>query len=603
MAKQETLQKVTAIYRTGEKDNNCTDLRKVAEQISRELKYDDTDSIVYDARRISRPDHLFPGALSTVQSLMDRRDEVVVWTQGHPLNQLYKVAGSGISNVRRDLPPGERTRFSVRAEMDKVTDIDKPIMDLHAKGVDKVVIVDDKSGNVKDVKARVEELKQEGRIDPELDVSVVWARYGVYKDQAPKGMTLEDFLKEVETIEDVSELRQYGAPQGRTGWLLDFDNTLFRTADYNTEMYAHTAHQVDGWDQILPAQIGVPAGLSGQVIDAKAMKHGGMSGSHITLVDTGNRKVVVKHHHASPDRVNRDIKGYEFLKGTPVGEKMPSIESADLARGYLVLPHIEGKTLREQVLTGGIDQQAAIGIFSQLLDLKKVWWSKQDRQPFQPEFKSMQRTEWSETKQLIPVAIQKIAEQMGTSFDTIWSMPLQIGGRRLPSVESMVAQVQVLLEQPPDYLVGVHGDVTGSNLIIGNDNKSWSLIDAEWAGLGDPAESYVRMAKHRSTTTATNVAIQSITPTPEALEIGIETTFNSVAHYLHDYVTGRAEEFASALKDPNFLDRFSTYFAGSYLRELALINKRGKIEDGIVAISLAAEAMMGPVPVMRGLAA
>jgi hypothetical protein len=601
MATKETLHQVTQIYRAGENKYGCTDLDQVCSEIGNRFDFERVSDLVHAARRISRPDHLFPGALSTVQQLLARGDRVVIWTQGHPRNQMFKVAGSGINRVKHEGP--DKSHFSLRAEMDKVTAIDQPIMDLRTKGVEKVVIVDDKSDNVKNVKARVAQLQKEGKIDPKLDISVIWARYGVYKDKAPKGMTLDDFLKEVETIEDISELKKYKAPTGKTGWLLDFDNTLFQTAVYNNEMYAQTAHQVDGLDQILPAQIGVHAGLSGKIIGAKAMKHGGMSGSNITLVDTGERTVVVKHHHSNPDRVTGDIKGYEFLKNTPVGEKMPLIESSDLTKGYLVLPHIEGKTLREQVLTGGIDQHSALGVFAQLLDLKKVWWSQQEKKPFEPSFKSMQRAEWLETQQLIPEAVQKIAEQMGIGYDNIWSLPLQIGGRRFPSLETMVQQVQTLLQKMPDYLVGVHGDATGSNLIIGNDNKSWSLIDAEWAGLGDPAESFVRMAKHRSTTTATNIVIRNIQPTDNTLEIDLETSFNSVAHYLHDYVTRRAAEFATALNDPDFLVRFNTYFAGSYLRELALINKRGKVEDGIVAMTLAADALTKPAAVRRELAA
>lgn len=593
MSKPETLETVTAIYRKGEKVNNCTDLKKVAEQISKEFRYDDPNSIVYDARRISRPDHLFPGALTAVQSLMDRRDEVVVWTQGHPLNQLYKVAGSGISSVRRDLPPEERARFSVRAEMDKVTDIDKPIMDLRAKGVEKVVIVDDKSDNVKKVKERIDKLKQAGKIDPKLDISVVWARYGVYKDKAPKGLTLDDFLQEVETLEDVSELSKYGSPQGTTGWLLDFDNTLFRTADYNTEMYAHTAHQIDGIDQILPTRIGLATGLTGNIERASLMKHGGMSGSHLSYVKTNDGKaVVVKHHQSDPSRVRNDIAGYSFLTGTPIETRMPQIEAADPSQGYLVLPHIEGPTLREHILKGSLGSSEAIQIYQQLLDLKRSWWGSQDK--MSPEqYKSMQRAEWDETQKLIPESIVKMASYFGVSKDSFWSMPIRIDGRKLPSLESVVNSVAKLLEQPPKYVIGVHGDATGSNIIVGSNPLAWMLIDAEWADFGDPAESYLRMAKQLSTTTAIGINVKGVGNFEEGLGVMMDSKFNQVAHALNDYILNRASEFALVLKDPDFINRLNIYSAGSYLRELALINKRGNIQDGLLAMVMAGKALSG----------
>jgi hypothetical protein len=343
MSKPETLTKVTQIYRQGEKVYKCTDLKKVAADIHAQLGFSKQEEMVYAARRISRPDHLFMGAFSTVQDLMQRGDQVTIWTQGDPENQLFKIAGSGIGSVRKKVSAAERKRFSVEAQMDKVTDIDKTINSLVEKGAEKIVVVDDKAGNIRDVKKRISELKEQGKIPTDLDISILWARYGAYKDKAPTGTTLEDFLAETETIEAISELRRYKSPKGKTGWMLDFDNTLFRTADYNQELYAQTAHQIDGIDGILPVQIGVPAGLSGRVKSAYQVKHGGMSGSDITFVDTGDKRVVVKHNHKNPDRVHDDIEGYHFLAPTPLGEKMPQLESYDEKRGFLVMPHINGR--------------------------------------------------------------------------------------------------------------------------------------------------------------------------------------------------------------------------------------------------------------------
>lgn len=595
MASPETLKQITTIYREGEVINGCTDFAKVASQIQQQTGFSHPEEIVYEARRISRPDHLFPGAIATVQHLLSRGDHVTIWTQGHPENQFYKIAGSGIGSVRRVMANDDRKRFSVTAAMDKVENIDQTINGLVQKGVEKVVVVDDKAGNIKDVKAKIDELKTQGKLASDLDISVIWARYGVYKDKAPAGTTLEDFLQETQTIENISDLRKLDTPKGKTGWLLDFDNTLFQTAEYNKELYAQAAHIVDGIDHILPAQVGVAAEVSGKIKSATLMKHGGMSGSNITLVDTGDRQVVIKHNYGKPDRVQDDIHGYHFLSATPLGEKMPRIYSSDERKGFLVLPHIEGMTLREALASGKIDQRQAVTMYSELLDRKKHWWGNQEKLDFErQEFKSMQRKEWGETLDMIPEALYRMARHFGIPESALMQLPLRIGGRKLPSLETMIGVVDQLLQTPPEYLIGVHGDATGSNIIVDQKNN-WSLIDAEWSGLGDPAESYVRMAKHRSSTTASSVTVRGVGVYEGGIGIRMSSDFSPVAHVLQQYVGSRAEEFAKVLKDSTFMKRIKTYATGSYLREIALANVRGSVESGLLAMVMAGESMAGPV--------
>jgi hypothetical protein len=480
--------------------------------------------------------------------------------------------------------------------MDKVENIDQTINGLVQKGVDQVVVVDDKAGNIKDVKARIQELKAEGKIPSELDISVIWARYGVYKDKAPSGMTLEDFLQDTQTIESISDLSKFKTPKGKTGWLLDFDNTLFQTAEYNKELYAQAAHIVDGIDQILPAQVGVAAEVSGKIKSATLMKHGGMSGSNITFVDTGDRRVVIKHNYAKPDRVQDDIHGYRFLADTPLAEKMPKIRIADETKGFLVIPHIDGRTLREALATQSIGSRQALALYGELLDLKKQWWGSQRKLAFEgQDFKSMQRKEWGETLDMIPEALYRMARHFGISDTALLQLPLRMGGRKLPSLETMIGAVDRLLQTPPEYLIGVHGDATGSNIIIAPENNKWALIDAEWSGLGDPAESYVRMAKQRSTTTASEIKINGVGVYEGAVGVRMSTNFSPVAHALHDYVGSRANEFAQSLKDPNFTIRMKRYATGSYLREIALTTVRGNPESGLLALLMAGESLAGPI--------
>ncbi len=596
MASPDTLRQITQIYREGEILNGCTDFVKVAAEIQKKTGFSHPEEIVYAARRISRPDHLFAGAIATAQDLMNRGDQVTVWTQGHPLNQLYKIAGSGISSARRAFSNTDRRRFSVTAQMDKVTDIDQTVNRMRDKGVEKVVVVDDKAGNIKDVKARLRELKAEGKIPSDLDISVIWARYGVYKDKAPSGMTLEDFLQDTQTIGSISDIRDLKTPKGKTGWLLDFDNTLFRTADYNQELYAQAGHIVDGIDHILPAQIGVAAGISGTIKSANLMKHGGMSGSNITLVDTGDKQVVVKHNFPQPDRVKDDIRGYHFLSKTPLAEKMPQPHIFDEEKGFLVLPHLSGRTLREALAAGNIDSNMALTIYQQLLDIKKQWWATQSKQPFEGQvYKSMQRKEWAETQQMIPEAIRQMAYYFGVSETALQNLPLRMGGRKLPSLADMMLSVDQLLQQPPKYLIGVHGDATGSNIIFNTEKNNWSLIDAEWSGLGDPAESYVRMSKHRSSTTASSIQVDGIGVYEGAVGIRMKGEFSQVADNLHQYVAGRSKEFSHVLKDPDFLRRIKTYATGSFLREIALSTLRGNVESGLLAMVMAGESSAGPI--------
>jgi FMN phosphatase YigB (HAD superfamily) len=553
-------------------------------------------------RMPTRP-HLYDGAEETLHGLLDEGDRITIWTQGDPRGQLFKVALTGlVSNWRDKIPSdrfGERTqreerkRFGVYTSLDKIAELPSLLDKVNGKRADNIVIVDDKAKNIINTSKAVEEWKS-GHPEENVNIVVVWINQGRTKNQVPEDFTLDQFKARYTTIEDIRELTGLRATYlGQTAWLIDLDHTLIETAAAKESMFERVALLLEssGHNPVISFSIDHRLGLNGNVKDVEPLLSG-MSGGKVLRVDHNEGSIVVKHNLNSPERIHREIDGYQSLKGTPIYNYLldPIYHSREEA--VLTLPHFNGIQIREGIRTGEISDEIAQSTLQSLLEIKKSWWSTQEKIADSQEALSMQRTEWLDTTEKMDQVIEHLAQKYQIPQNDLWGSPLVIGGIELPSLATVKASVAGLLEDRPPYLVLCHNDATGANILVHPENYDWKLIDVEWAGLNDPAEAFVRMIKYVSTTTSSRVGHVAARFDGNRVYVDADVEFPESAYSLQRLGTERLTEFGESLKDPDFGHRVRQYLAGSYLRELALAAKRGNPDLGLLAMVMASEELI-----------
>ena len=534
---------------------------------------------------------LYEGAEETVRTLINEPagNNVLVWTQGEPRQQILKVASSGILGLRRDpeFPEG-RTGLKVYAHVDKVADLGNVISDEHMPGR-RVVIVDDKSKNVLKAQQKVQQLKEEGRVSEDRDVTVVWINQGRTKDQVPEGFTPETFKEIYPAIDDIRELPNLFSDTTNTSFLLDWDHTLCNTGEWRKKSQGDIAEKLSRHAIVSPF-IDETVGIGEATIEE--VYTNGHSGSGVKrVVQPSGEQLVVKCRLHDRSRLMREHGGHRIVEESPLAHHVLPVDTRFLHRGVLIMPYYHGVSMREGIKDRTIDADLAIATFHELLALKAEWWKGQELQS--PEgVKSMQRTEWIDTvTHLRDSVLPELAQATNTSVDMFTSQEMIHNGVHIPSIGETLAFMDSYFTTTDTvpYTVNAHNDATGANIVIGDDGD-WRLFDYEWAGPNDPAEALARMTKQISTAT-----ISQIQATAEQGENGlhVETTADvpELAIQLDSIGKNAVVGMQGILGDDTLADRTRTYLVGSYLREAALSNKRGGTPAALFALTSASRLM------------
>lgn len=594
MPKPEVLDFVRNRFEEQEKLNGQTNHHAVALSIAGELNSPAYPSIAQAVLRMPTQEFLYPGAKKTLGNLLSEGDHVVVWTQGHELGQLWKIASARLGDLRRELPHSERKRFSVHVQKDKISTLPLLIKNLGKDGKNNIVIVDDKATNVLDAASAVTQVRNNGQIPPDTTVEVVWVNQGRTKDQVPEGYTPESFKNRFTTIEDIRELTDIKKRKtGKTTWLVDYDHTLVNTGEAKNKLFEDIAYIVETTQPkrpIISPSIDLQLGLNGNVRSVEQLK-GGMSEGAVVKITTDEGTMVVKHNDMHPHKIHKEIDGYKSLEQTPLASRMLKPTMASREKGVLVLPFFNGQQMREGIRTGEIPSDLALDTLSSLLTIKRDWWAAQSKAHPNGNLVSMQREEWCDTLANVNANLQKMSEQFGIPVESLWNYPVVFRDREYPPLKDVRSAIAQTLEQHPPYTVFVHGDATGANILVDPKRKEWKIIDAEWTGFGDPAEAFVRMTKYISTTTSTPTQPGKISERGGRINLDFDMNFPPTAIDLQYHGLSRSDSFGEALGDPDFTKRSSSYLAGSYFRELALASRRGTPETAFFAMIKAAEAI------------
>lgn len=596
MARLEVVRFVESNFRQQEITNGFTNPYAVTMALCKRRSFPAFESIERSILRMSTGGFLYEGAQDTIRSLLLSGDQVMIWTQGHEKGQIWKVAKSGLGSMRRELPSEERKRFSVIVSRDKIEDLPDLLGKLEDDGVQNVVIVDDKSKNISDVDKKTQEW-QERYEGNGLRVHPVWINQGRTKDNVPEGYTLDSFRQKFRTIQDIRELGQLKDlfTGEKTAWLLDFDHTLLHTAAAQGALFERLADLMEGShpNPLISYGIDFQLGLiNGNVRSVEELKSG-MSGGKVMRITTDDDGViVVKYNPKYPQKVHREIDGYQQLIGTPLGKHMVIPIYSSRGGGVIALPSVDGIQLRNGLKEEILSLETARKTLENLLSIKKSWWQGQQRMVPSVDFTSMQRSEWPDTAERVDKVAMVLSEKFGIPLESVWSMPLKFNNVQYPSLSQLVGSVSDLLKKKPPYVILSHGDATGANILVDPVKGKWKLIDAEWTGYTDPAESFVRMIKYVSTTTHKSVGEANAFVKDDVIQVDLQIEFPESAIALQRYGLQIADVFAVALSDSTFTQRVRDYLAGSYLREFALAEKRGHPELGLFAMIKAAEAIL-----------
>lgn len=234
--------RVRAVFDEQEIKNKCTDANAISAALVGEVHplYLPVQKAI---QRMDTRTYAYEGAHDTMRDLLSTGDSVLIWTQGHELGQLWKVARAGFGDLRRDLPPDERQRFSVYRAMDKIRQLPELIHAAIGDENRQVVVVDDKSVNILAIDESIRVGKAQHRLRTDARVLPVWINQGRTKDVVPPDYKideddrLEKFQQDFRTITDIrmlgevrKELVENGV-NGNIAWFIDFDHTLVNTAE------------------------------------------------------------------------------------------------------------------------------------------------------------------------------------------------------------------------------------------------------------------------------------------------------------------------------------------------------------------------------------
>lgn len=238
---------IKTIFETQEQLHGYTNPAAVAEALERHanIPYDEAK---YRISRMDTAQYVYPGAKETLESLIQKGDSVIAWTQGDEPSQRWKVRNAGLGELQQnsgDPPHTKRQeRFMVMAHLDKISVLPEILETLQETGTSAIAIVDDKANNVAAVADVVMSHSQKASLPP---IHPIWINQGRMKGIVPDGYDEKTFCQEFRTITDIRHLpllrEKLYLPPGST-WLIDVDHTLIHTAKAKENMYQQLARMV-----------------------------------------------------------------------------------------------------------------------------------------------------------------------------------------------------------------------------------------------------------------------------------------------------------------------------------------------------------------------
>lgn len=316
--------KIGAVWKAHEQALGASHAGQFAQDLATafpHLRFSPT-ALAHDILRLPTETHVYPGAKETLQQLIGQGDRVVIWTQGEKHMQLWKVATSGLGEIRRGLPRDQRSEFTCFTDTDKVTCLPETVQRFRKPEHNQVTIVDDKSENILRLRERVAEWQADGTYPADLQVNLVWINQGRTKDTVPEGYTVEQFRQEFATIEDIKDLAKVPGEPGKNLWFIDYDHTLVHTNGWREEIFQRLEEDLaDGsYDSIICPILDKKAGLNGHNHVKDEFKSG-MSGAD-RIVRVGNGKVeedvVAKYNPGNKEKIRREVRGFKVLQETPL---------------------------------------------------------------------------------------------------------------------------------------------------------------------------------------------------------------------------------------------------------------------------------------------
>lgn len=547
--------------------------------------------IAREITRMPTEDFLYDGATKTLESLLISGDKIIIWTQGDTKTQLWKVATSGIGELRKKLKPENRRQISVFSAEDKFTPLPAIFDQLRREGYESVIIVDDKAQNITKSTQMIEDWKKV-KENSSMEITPVWINQGRTKDQVPQGFTLETFKRKFTTVENLRELPSLKESSAKkTAWLIDFDHTLLNTAEAKENLFKRIAEILPPTRVVLSPELIHEIGINGKIENAQELKEG-MSNGKVIRIDTQNDAVVIKYNPENPIKLIQEVQGYMLLADTPLSPHLLLPRIVNDKTMFIVLPYFDGIQLRAGLRTGLLPQNIALQALNELLDIKKGWWSSQKKGIASNSLSSMQRSEHFDTLSKIILVLPQLSSMFNVPIEDLGNSPIISGATKLPSLFEMINKISEFMKSSPPFTMLAHGDATGGNIIINPSSKKWKIVDAEWAGNSDPAEAFARMAKYISTTTLPSVGKTTLSRETEGIKANLILDIPEASKIMQETALSRIPEFSDQLKDNDFRRRVFMYLTSSYLREMALTLKRGNPELSIFAIIKAGEAML-----------
>ncbi len=317
-------------------------------------------------------------------------------------------------------------------------------------------------------------------------------------------------------------------------------------------------------------------GSSGARIDLKA---------HPDLVG----RSVVKTNAVDPQRIHREMAGARML--LVHGAYSPWIlrpSHFDEEPARIVYPYVEGVDLRTALLTSQLQDDDVVRVAQMLKDIEIARACERTaRTPDTVPYGSMQRGEWGDT-------LARIAQlyKQGILKDVDPESPIVVGEQTYPSLNDVIRRVNGLMSIAPPFVDIGHNDLTQTNVLLtGTVDSPLVIIDHEWAGYADPAESLVRTAKARKTYDLPKEALQEL-----QIDGGVIRMPNPAPHaqqpaLFEKTIYDATRQMADRYGDDHFIDRVQLYRAGSYLRECAMSDTRSTPQHGLYAIVEASMAI------------
>ncbi|MCD6046413.1 MAG: hypothetical protein K0S08_60 [Gammaproteobacteria bacterium] len=531
---------------------------------------------------------LYPHVYSVLENLYQLGDYITIWSQGSRNMQIWRFARSGLANIRKSKDPEAKKRFSILATRNKTLLIEGFLETFAATGIKKIFFVDNKLTHLLTASEKIQQLKEQGKIPFEAEAFFI----NIQHDTSPRlKKTLQKSIPNLSVISNITELLflRKKFSDDKVYWFIDLGNTLLDSNKLYQATYQKLANIIESMPFTISPLIDCELGLHGKITDYQALETGDTMREAFAITLLDNQKKVIKHN--SKERVLRESQGYDLLSPTPLGPHMPYPEFIDIQEGIIILPFVDGIPLRLGAKKASIPLNTGLKAFNELLTLKKAWWSTQIKRHHEFEAISVQRLDWPNTLEKIPEALTCLSKEYGLTPAELMAYPIVTPESKMrSSLNEMIKTVNTLLTTRPDYTILTHGDIIGANFLINPTSGTWSVIDPEFAGYGDPAESLVKIIKYETTTTVQSVLKNSLQVVNQCLEIQVEVQFSELARCLHATGLAIAKEFSLSLKDATFLERFRVYLAGSYLREIALTLRRNRPDLVLFAISKAAQA-------------